>query len=253
MSTELSTVSSTNLWSRQCYQTNTYLFRPPMSPIIWCRFHNLHYQQQAPQRHLPRCQERSLRTLVWTVLLRIPVWRSRNGDRRPMTLYSLRQSEKGHFPQCIDVKRFRREKFLPVRFWHYASILMSVYSMVVVTLAKVCEKRLISKERKAPYIMREKQVMKMLTKNRHPFFVQIMYAFQDTERLCNFSSCLNDNYNLMFGFLRLCHDVGRAWWTFGLPAQTGLIRRGGGSVLYCRNIDCPGTFAPAWSHSSVCL
>lgn len=49
--------------------------------------------------------------------------------------------------------------------------------------AKVCEKRLIIKERKADYIHREKRVMQMLIRNSHPFFVQLRSTMMDSERL----------------------------------------------------------------------
>lgn len=48
---------------------------------------------------------------------------------------------------------------------------------------KVCNKRHIQKEKKVQYILREKDVMAMLAKDHHPFFVQLYCTFQDKDRL----------------------------------------------------------------------
>ena len=46
---------------------------------------------------------------------------------------------------------------------------------------KILEKRHILREKKVPYVAREKEVLSRLS---HPFFVQLYFTFQDKERLC---------------------------------------------------------------------
>ena len=46
---------------------------------------------------------------------------------------------------------------------------------------KILEKRHIIREKKVPYVSREKDVLSRLS---HPFFVQLYFTFQDKERLC---------------------------------------------------------------------
>ena len=46
---------------------------------------------------------------------------------------------------------------------------------------KILEKRHIIREKKVPYVSREKEVLSRLS---HPFFVQLFFTFQDKERLC---------------------------------------------------------------------
>ena len=48
-------------------------------------------------------------------------------------------------------------------------------------LVKILEKRHIIREKKVPYVSREKEVLSRLS---HPFFVQLYFTFQDKERLC---------------------------------------------------------------------
>ncbi|VDP03935.1 unnamed protein product [Soboliphyme baturini] len=48
---------------------------------------------------------------------------------------------------------------------------------------KVCEKRLIQSERKAVYIMNEKNIMALLNDHPHPFLVRLYCTFQDNTRL----------------------------------------------------------------------
>lgn len=48
---------------------------------------------------------------------------------------------------------------------------------------KVCEKRLIRREKKQLAIMRERQIMKILTDNPSPFFIKLICTFQDDDRL----------------------------------------------------------------------
>ena len=50
-----------------------------------------------------------------------------------------------------------------------------------VILVKILEKRHIIREKKIPYVSREKEVLSRLS---HPFFVQLFFTFQDKERLC---------------------------------------------------------------------
>lgn len=51
-------------------------------------------------------------------------------------------------------------------------------------LVKVCEKKLIKREKKTPYVLREKDVMAILNRNYHPFFCRLYCTFQDDDRLC---------------------------------------------------------------------
>ena len=48
-------------------------------------------------------------------------------------------------------------------------------------VVKILEKRHIIREKKVPYVSREKDVLSRLS---HPFFVQLFFTFQDKERLC---------------------------------------------------------------------
>ncbi|KFD51983.1 hypothetical protein M513_07115 [Trichuris suis] len=48
---------------------------------------------------------------------------------------------------------------------------------------KVCEKQLIRRERKVPYVMREKDAMTILNRHPHPFVVRLFCTFQDEGRL----------------------------------------------------------------------
>lgn len=48
---------------------------------------------------------------------------------------------------------------------------------------KVCEKRLIVKEKKQQAVMREKKILKILTDNPSPFFITLCCTFQDINRL----------------------------------------------------------------------
>lgn len=49
---------------------------------------------------------------------------------------------------------------------------------------KMCEKKQISKEKKQNAIMREKELMSILTNHPSPFFVKLYCTFQDESRLC---------------------------------------------------------------------
>ncbi|KHJ48922.1 hypothetical protein D918_00027 [Trichuris suis] len=51
---------------------------------------------------------------------------------------------------------------------------------------KVCEKQLIRRERKVPYVMREKDAMTILNRHPHPFVVRLFCTFQDEGRLCKY-------------------------------------------------------------------
>ena len=51
-------------------------------------------------------------------------------------------------------------------------------------LVKVLEKRHIIKEKKVPYVSREKEALAM---TNHPFIVKLYFTFQDVENLCIFS------------------------------------------------------------------
>ncbi|KRY67069.1 3-phosphoinositide-dependent protein kinase 1, partial [Trichinella pseudospiralis] len=48
---------------------------------------------------------------------------------------------------------------------------------------KVCEKQLIKRERKVPYVMQEKDVMAILNSHPHPFLVRLFCTFQDADHL----------------------------------------------------------------------
>lgn len=74
-------------------------------------------------------------------------------------------------------------RFVSDRFW----IIMIFSSLVLV---KVCEKRLIKKEKKVQYVTREKEVMRILNENPHPFFVRLYCTCQDSERLCKLNGML---------------------------------------------------------------
>jgi len=40
------------------------------------------------------------------------------------------------------------------------------------------------REKKTEYVMREKEIMGILVRNDHPFFVKLFATFQDRTRLC---------------------------------------------------------------------
>ena len=46
------------------------------------------------------------------------------------------------------------------------------------------------REKKVPYVTREKEV---LSKLNHPFFVRLYFTFQDKEKLCILSKIIKDS------------------------------------------------------------
>lgn len=66
----------------------------------------------------------------------------------------------------------------------FSSFLITLPFLLLVV--KTCEKKLLRKEKKIPYVMREKDVMTILNKNLHPFFVRLYCTFQDDDRLCKY-------------------------------------------------------------------
>ncbi|KAI8512154.1 3-phosphoinositide dependent protein kinase-1 [Branchiostoma belcheri] len=57
---------------------------------------------------------------------------------------------------------------------------------------KILEKRHIIREKKVPYVTREKDVLSRLN---HPFFVKLYFTFQDTEKLC---ILVDDDFGLSY-------------------------------------------------------
>ena len=54
---------------------------------------------------------------------------------------------------------------------------------------KTCDKNHIRQEKMIDAIMKEKEIMLILSNNPNPFFIQLVGSFQDEKRLCkNFSS-----------------------------------------------------------------
>ncbi|KRY29194.1 3-phosphoinositide-dependent protein kinase 1, partial [Trichinella spiralis] len=62
----------------------------------------------------------------------------------------------------------------------YAGVEVSTGREVAI---KVCEKQLIKRERKVPYVMQEKDVMAILNSHPHPFLVRLFCTFQDADHL----------------------------------------------------------------------
>ena len=56
----------------------------------------------------------------------------------------------------------------------------NLFHWVVVTV-KILSKHHIVREKKVPYVKREREV---LVKIKHPFFVKLYFTFQDKENLC---------------------------------------------------------------------
>ena len=52
---------------------------------------------------------------------------------------------------------------------------------------KVCEKRLIRREKKHAAVLREKKCLTLLTASPSPFFIKLYCTFQDENRLCKLS------------------------------------------------------------------
>lgn len=53
--------------------------------------------------------------------------------------------------------------------------------MVIFFAVKVLDKKHIIKEKKVPYVSREKEALAM---TNHPFLVKLYFTFQDKEKLC---------------------------------------------------------------------
>lgn len=53
---------------------------------------------------------------------------------------------------------------------------------------KTCDKSHIRQENMTDAIMKEKEIMLILSNNPNPFFIQLVGSFQDEKRLCKISS-----------------------------------------------------------------
>ena len=93
-----------------------------------------------------------------------------------------------------------------------------MFYLLFAPVVKILSKHHIVKEKKVPYVKREREV---LMKINHPFFVKLYFTFQDKENLC----ILDNQY---FDFVHMCNRTSELLlllWVADLCFTSGFLIR----------------------------
>lgn len=93
---------------------------------------------------------------------------------------------------------------------------------------KMCEKLHIRQEKMRDAIMREKEIMTILTNHSNPFLIRLYCSFQDETRLCNMTKLfVRSEINFFFNFClfnRFRNELCREWRIIKAFKQSWFIR-----------------------------
>ena len=118
--------------------------------------------------------------------------------------------------------------------WMFAhfNFLCNAVKSCSIHIVKILSKHHIVKEKKVPYVKREKDV---LVKINHPFFVKLYFTFQDKENLCIYFKCSCFCKNLLECFLNQGKDYGLSLAEKG--ELLDYIRRVSANCINCIHLD----------------